>query len=150
MFQTLFPSNTCLLLEYQSSHILSFLSPHPPPTSPQFFSVISYFLFVCVCDRESRFAQLVSITANAMIIFIALAALLFSCDYTVLLQYISMERRLLKWRRPGNWFERVTGIHPADRNLLFRGIWLRMTRSGLASCLIVGGYYLAVDHLVSE
>lgn len=69
---------------------------------------------------------------------------------TVLPKYISMERRLLKWRRPGNWFERVTGIHPADRNLLFRGIWLRMTRSGLASCLIVGGYYLAVDHLVSE
>jgi hypothetical protein len=44
-------------------------------------------------------------------------------------QYISMERQLLKWRRPGNRFERVTGIHPADRNLLFRGIWLRMARS---------------------
>ncbi|KAJ9168434.1 hypothetical protein P3X46_019959 [Hevea brasiliensis] len=69
---------------------------------------------------------------------------------TVLPKHISMERRLLKWRRPGNWFERVTGIHPADRNLLFRGSWLRMTSCGLASCMIVGGYYLAVDHLVSE
>ncbi|KDP34908.1 hypothetical protein JCGZ_09196 [Jatropha curcas] len=69
---------------------------------------------------------------------------------TVLPRYISMERRLLKWRRPGNWFERVTGIHPADRNLLFRGIWLRMARSGLASFMIVGSYYFAVDYIVYE
>ena len=59
-----------------------------------------------------------------------------------------MERRLLGWRRPGNRFERVTGIHPADRNLLFRGIWLRMARSGFASFVIVGSYFLTVDHLV--
>ncbi|XP_059442609.1 probable S-adenosylmethionine carrier 2, chloroplastic [Corylus avellana] len=67
---------------------------------------------------------------------------------TVLPKYISMERQLLKWRRPGNRFERATGIHPADRNLLFRGIWLRMARSGLASFTIVGSYFLCVDYLV--
>ncbi|KAE8124231.1 hypothetical protein FH972_019136 [Carpinus fangiana] len=66
----------------------------------------------------------------------------------VLPKYISMERQLLKWRRPGNRFERATGIHPADRNLLFRGIWLRMARSGLASFTIVGSYFLCVDYLV--
>ncbi|KAK9292399.1 hypothetical protein L1049_020366 [Liquidambar formosana] len=69
---------------------------------------------------------------------------------TVLPKYISMERRLLRWNRPGNRFERITGIHPSDRNLLFRGIWLRMARSGLASFMIVGSYFLAVDHLVSR
>ncbi|XP_057974014.1 probable S-adenosylmethionine carrier 2, chloroplastic [Malania oleifera] len=66
----------------------------------------------------------------------------------VLPKYITMERRLLKWKRPGNRFERVTGIHPADRNLLFRGVLLRMARSGFASLIIVGSYFLAVDHLV--
>ncbi|WCJ28529.1 Mitochondrial substrate carrier family protein [Euphorbia peplus] len=69
---------------------------------------------------------------------------------TVLPRYISLERKLLKWRRPGKRFERATGIHPADRSLLFRGIGLRMARSGLASFMIVGGYYLAVDNLVPE
>ncbi|RYR64421.1 hypothetical protein Ahy_A03g010528 [Arachis hypogaea] len=49
-----------------------------------------------------------------------------------------MERRLLKWKQPGNKFERYTGIHPSDRNLLFRGLRWRMARSGLASFMIVG------------
>ncbi|KAM7474680.1 hypothetical protein LguiB_021923 [Lonicera macranthoides] len=66
----------------------------------------------------------------------------------VLPKYISMERRLLKWTRPGKRFERLTGIHPADRNILFRGIWLRMARSGISSFVLVGGYYWAIDHLV--
>ncbi|XP_038712611.1 uncharacterized protein LOC120006357 isoform X2 [Tripterygium wilfordii] len=69
---------------------------------------------------------------------------------TVLPKYISMERKFLKWNRPGNRFERVTGIHPSDRNLLFRGIWLRMARSGLASFMIVGGYFLTIDHIFSS
>lgn len=64
-------------------------------------------------------------------------------------KFISMERRLLKWSRPGNRFESLTGIHPRDRNILFRGIWLRMARSGIASFLLVGSYYFAVDQLVS-
>ncbi|KAL5715237.1 hypothetical protein ACHQM5_017084 [Ranunculus cassubicifolius] len=66
----------------------------------------------------------------------------------VLPKYVSMERRLLKWRKPGYWIERISGINPADRNLLFRGIGLRMARSGLASFAIVGTYFLAVDHLI--
>ncbi|CAN0825256.1 Mitochondrial arginine transporter BAC2 [Linum grandiflorum] len=70
----------------------------------------------------------------------------FQC--TVLPKYLQMERALLKWRRPGTRFERATGIHPADRNLLLRGIWLRMARSGIASFVIVGSYYLAVDQLL--
>ncbi|KAL7199906.1 hypothetical protein ACSBR2_022088 [Camellia fascicularis] len=68
----------------------------------------------------------------------------------VLPKYISMERRLLKWRLPGKRFERLTGIHPADRNILFRGIGLRTARSGIASFVIVGGYFLCINHLVSK
>ncbi|XP_038893236.1 probable S-adenosylmethionine carrier 2, chloroplastic [Benincasa hispida] len=67
---------------------------------------------------------------------------------TVLPKYVAMERKFLKWRRPGNRFERTTGIHPADRSLLFRGIGLRMARCGLGSFFMVGGYYLIIDHLL--
>lgn len=66
------------------------------------------------------------------------------------LQFVSLERKFLKWRLPGNRFEFVTGIHPADRNLLFNGIWLRVARSGFASFMVVGSYFLAVEHLVSK
>ncbi|KAK7319386.1 hypothetical protein RJT34_04107 [Clitoria ternatea] len=67
----------------------------------------------------------------------------------VLPKYVAMERKLLKWKRPGNKFERFTGIHPSDRNVLFRGIGLRMARSGLASFMIVGSYFFVADHLAS-
>lgn len=69
---------------------------------------------------------------------------------TVLPKYISMERKLLKWKPQGNKFERYTGIHPSDRNVLFRGIGWRMARSGLASFLIVGSYFFVADHLASS
>lgn len=65
-------------------------------------------------------------------------------------QFVSLERKLLKWKRPGSRFERFTGIHPADRNVLFNGIWLRMARCGVASFFMVGYYFLAVDQLVSR
>ncbi|PQP92655.1 uncharacterized protein Pyn_26966 [Prunus yedoensis var. nudiflora] len=65
----------------------------------------------------------------------------------VLPKFVSTERKLLKWGRPGNRFERLTGIHPADRNLLFRGLGLRMARSGIASFIMVGSYFLTVDRL---
>ncbi|KAL5734781.1 hypothetical protein ACOSP7_032642 [Xanthoceras sorbifolium] len=68
----------------------------------------------------------------------------------VLPKYVSMERKLLKWNRPGKRFERFAGIHPKDRNLLFRGIGLRMARSGIASFMIVGSYFAAVDYLISR
>ncbi|XAR53081.1 hypothetical protein NMG60_11021481 [Bertholletia excelsa] len=68
----------------------------------------------------------------------------------VLPKYISMERKLLKWNGPGKRFERLTGIHPADRNILFRGIWLRMARSGISSFVVVGGYFLGINHLISK
>ncbi|XP_010242261.1 PREDICTED: uncharacterized protein LOC104586661 isoform X2 [Nelumbo nucifera] len=68
----------------------------------------------------------------------------------VIPKYVSMERKFLRWRQPGYWIERVSGIHPADRSLLFRGIWLRMACSGFASFIIVGSYFLAVDHLVTR
>lgn len=79
-----------------------------------------------------------------------LRLMLYLCYWVMPLQFVSLERKLLKWRRPGKRFERVTGIHPADRNILFRGIWLRMARSGIASCLIVGSYYLTVDSLLQR
>lgn len=69
---------------------------------------------------------------------------------TVIPKYISMERKLLKWRKPGKRFERLTGIHPADRNLLLNGIQLRTVRCGLSSFLIVGIYFLAIDLLASD
>lgn len=68
----------------------------------------------------------------------------------VLPKYVSMERKLLKWPRPGKRFERFAGIHPADRNILFRGVWLRMARSGIASFVVVGSYYWAIDHLLPK
>ncbi|XP_074317743.1 mitochondrial arginine transporter BAC2 [Silene latifolia] len=68
----------------------------------------------------------------------------------VLPRYLAMERKLLKWKRPGNWFERLTGIHPADRKVLFRGISLRTARCGLASFILVGSYFLSVEHLVAK
>ncbi|KAK7260327.1 hypothetical protein RIF29_26288 [Crotalaria pallida] len=68
---------------------------------------------------------------------------------TVLPKYVAMERKYLKWKQPGNRFERYTGIHPSDRNLLFRGIGLRMARSGFASFMIVGSYFFVVDRLAS-
>lgn len=69
---------------------------------------------------------------------------------TVLPKYIKMEKKFLKWRLPGRSFERLTGIHPADRNILLRGIGLRTARSGIASFVIVGSYFLSVDYLVSR
>ncbi|XP_051145320.1 uncharacterized protein LOC127261144 isoform X2 [Andrographis paniculata] len=69
---------------------------------------------------------------------------------TVLPKYLSMERRLLKWKRPGKRFERLTGIHPSDKNLLLNGIGLRMARCGLASSIIVGSYLFAVGHLLPD
>lgn len=62
-------------------------------------------------------------------------------------KYITMERKLLKWNALGIWIERVTGMSPTDRNILFRGIWLRMATSGIASFAIVGSYLLVADHL---
>lgn len=61
-------------------------------------------------------------------------------------KYITMERKLMRYKTPGLWIERITGTSPADRNLLFRGIGLRMARSGLASFAVVRSYLLAVDY----
>ncbi|GAA0155820.1 transporter [Lithospermum erythrorhizon] len=69
---------------------------------------------------------------------------------TILPKYVTMERVLLKWNRPGKRFERLTGIHPSDRNLLFRGLWLRMACSGIASFVLVGSYFFAISNLVIE
>ncbi|MCE2055524.1 hypothetical protein HAX54_042802 [Datura stramonium] len=68
----------------------------------------------------------------------------------VLPKFVSMERKFLKWQLPGKRFERWAGIHPADRNILYRGLGLRMARSGIASFVVVGGYLLAIDRLLSK
>ncbi|PHT65092.1 hypothetical protein T459_29517 [Capsicum annuum] len=47
-------------------------------------------------------------------------------------------------------FESWTGIHPADRNILFHGLGLRMARSEIASFVVVGSYLFAIDKLLSE
>lgn len=87
------------------------------------------------------------------LIFLNVNMLRFSCLFLPQfhLQYVSMERKFLKWStRPGNRFERLTGINPADRKLLRNGMWLRMGRCGFTSSVIVGTYFLAIDHLVSN
>lgn len=68
----------------------------------------------------------------------------------VLPKFLSLERRFLRWKQPGNKFERFTGIHPADRGLLFRGMSWRMARSGIASFMIVRSYFFLVEHLVAK
>lgn len=66
---------------------------------------------------------------------------------TVLPKYLTLERKFLKWRKTGNRFEKLTGVQPADRNLLLNGIGLRMARCGFASSVIVGSYFVAINHL---
>ncbi|KAG0460759.1 hypothetical protein HPP92_020624 [Vanilla planifolia] len=63
-------------------------------------------------------------------------------------KYIHMERKLLRWQAPGIWIARVTGMTPADRDLLYRGIGLRMVRSGVASFALVSSYLYAIKHLI--
>ncbi|KAI0500907.1 hypothetical protein KFK09_019125 [Dendrobium nobile] len=63
-------------------------------------------------------------------------------------KYISMERKFLKWKASGIWIERVTGLSPADRNLLLRGIGLRMACSGVASFTLVASYLFAIKQLL--
>ncbi|XP_040378862.1 mitochondrial tricarboxylate transporter 1 [Oryza brachyantha] len=69
-------------------------------------------------------------------------------ECAVIPKYIAMERRLLKWKPPGTWIERKTGISPANRSILFRGIQLRMAQSGIASFVLVGSYYFLVDQFL--
>ncbi|XP_076960260.1 uncharacterized protein LOC143636579 isoform X2 [Bidens hawaiensis] len=65
----------------------------------------------------------------------------------VLPKYITMERKFLRWSLPGKRFERYTGIHPRDRNILFRGIKLRMVCSGITSFILTGSYFFMIDKL---
>lgn len=69
---------------------------------------------------------------------------------TVLPKHLSMEWKFLKWKRPGNRFERLTGFHPADKNLLLNGIRLWMARCGLASSIVVGTYFFVIDILIPK
>lgn len=69
---------------------------------------------------------------------------------TILPKYVAMERVVSKSKRPGRKFERLTGIHPTDRNLLSKGLCLRIARSGIASFVLVGSYYFAISNLVIE
>ncbi|EOA17542.1 hypothetical protein CARUB_v10005893mg [Capsella rubella] len=68
----------------------------------------------------------------------------------ILPKYTAKESKFLKWNKPEKRLERWTGIHPTDRNLLFRGIGIWMARSSVASTAFVGSYYVAVDLLVPK
>ncbi|KAF9596225.1 hypothetical protein IFM89_007907 [Coptis chinensis] len=47
-------------------------------------------------------------------------------DCIVLPKYVSKERRLLKWKQPGYWVERVSRIYPKDRgNKKCRSEWTK-------------------------
>ncbi|XP_057856322.1 uncharacterized protein LOC131065601 isoform X2 [Cryptomeria japonica] len=52
-------------------------------------------------------------------------------------KYISMERKLYKWKKPGSWYERFAGISPFDRRFLSHGRWIRAAQSGI-SCFALG------------
>lgn len=64
-------------------------------------------------------------------------------------QHVYMEEKFFKMGLPGKELDRWTGIHPADRKILYRGIFFRMARSGVASFVIVGSYFLTIDQLFS-
>lgn len=72
------------------------------------------------------------------------------CLFIFLWQFVSLERKLLELKPAGTRFERWTGIHPFDRKVLYKGIWLRMARCGIGSFLVVRCYFFAVDQLVSR
>ncbi|CAF2057398.1 hypothetical protein HID58_070766 [Brassica napus] len=63
----------------------------------------------------------------------------------ILPKYMTKERKFLKWNKQGKRLERWTGIHHTDR-----GIGTRMARICVASTVMVGCYYLAVDLLVPK
>nr|GLL23858.1 mitochondrial arginine transporter BAC2 [Ipomoea trifida] len=67
----------------------------------------------------------------------------------VLPKHVYMEEKFFKMGLPGKELDRWTGIHPADRKILYRGIFFRMARSGVASFVIVGSYFLTIDQLFS-
>lgn len=64
-------------------------------------------------------------------------------------KYITMERKFCKWKVPGTWVERFVGINPLDRKLLYHGLRFRAAQTGIACFALVGGYHLAVSHLLN-
>lgn len=83
-------------------------------------------------------------------LFLDVSKMVFMVVNTLFVQFVSMERKFLKWQLPGKRFERWTGIHPADRNILYSGLGLRMARCGIASFVVVGGYLFAIDRLLPK
>lgn len=64
-------------------------------------------------------------------------------------KYIAMERKFYKWKVPGTWVQRVIGINPLDKKLLYHGLRVRAAQSGIACFSLVGGYHLALSHLLN-
>lgn len=61
------------------------------------------------------------------------------------MQHLAMERKLLKWVKPGNWLQRFTGVLPYDQPLLWRGLRIRTAQHGLAAAVLVGTYHAALQ-----
>lgn len=59
-----------------------------------------------------------------------------------------MERRFLKWVKPGSWLSRTVGIFPFDEPLLWRGLRIRIAQHGLAATALVGGYQAALHYFM--
>ncbi|KAL3688174.1 hypothetical protein R1sor_014483 [Riccia sorocarpa] len=91
-----------------------------------------------------------SITAGIAASFAATASHSFDsaktrAQATVLPKYLTMERKLLKWKAPGSWFESIVGFNPFDRHVLTRGLALRALQHGCGTFALVLTYHTAVQ-----
>ncbi|KAG6552698.1 hypothetical protein Mapa_005645 [Marchantia paleacea] len=91
-----------------------------------------------------------SITAGIAASFAATASHSFDSaktrlQATVVPKYFTMERKILKWKAPGSWFESIVGLSPFDRHFLRRGLGLRALQHGCGTYALVLTYHTAVQ-----
>lgn len=67
---------------------------------------------------------------------------------TVIPKHIAMERKLLKWVKPGSWLQRTAGILPFDQPMLWRALKIRAFQHGLAATALVGTYETAMQYFM--
>ncbi|CAM6099450.1 unnamed protein product [Calypogeia fissa] len=69
---------------------------------------------------------------------------------TVVPKYLAMERTLLKWKVPGNWFEYIVGFSPLDRPFLRKALGVRALQHGLGTFALVLTYHTTVQTALSQ
>lgn len=66
------------------------------------------------------------------------------------LQYLAMERALLRWKVPGSWFESIVGFMPSDRPLLRKALGVRALQHGLGTFALVLTYHTTLQTAVTQ